>query len=102
MKWYLVAIFRRFDANFGRYTLILGVLRPFWCLGRNYVGVNIYAFSMSDHLVMERKRGHLKVGLGSQGLSSHGMRGARGGGGVVRGDVRAGRGDQALLLFHLG
>ena len=62
----------------------------------------IFTLSMTHHLVMEMKSGHLKVGLGSQGLSSHGMRGARGGGGVVRGDVRAGRGDQALLLFHLG
>ena len=77
-------------------------MHSFLVLGKNYDGDNIYAFSVSDHLVMEMKSGHLKVGLGSQGLSSHGMRGTRGGGGVVRGDVRAGRGDQALLLFHLG
>ena len=67
-----------------------------------YDGDNIYAFFMSDHLVIEMKSSHLKVGLGSQGLSSHGMRGTRGGGSVVRGDVCAGRGDHALLLFHLG
>ena len=99
VKWYLVAIFRRFDANFRRYTLILGVLRTFWCLAELML---VLIFPLFPCLTTLWWKGHLKVGLGGEGLSSHGMRGARGGGGVVRGDVRAGRGDQALLLFHLG